>query len=169
MNYGDEQKYSQHKVDVLNLRENEWQTVDILNIQNLNIRTDKALFWERDMQTERRLREMGIHADRIPPIVNFKKLLGNTEFPNYMKKLLHVLSEAYHYPVDVEFTVNFDEQGEFKVNLLQCRPQQTRGLGRSVPIPEKTEAGDCIFYSKGNFMGGNVRLPIDYIVCVCLY
>ena len=168
MNYGDEQKYSQHKVDVLNLRENEWQTVDILDMQNLNIRTDKALFWERDMQTERRLREMGVSVNRIPPIVNFKKLLGNTEFPAYMKKLLHVLSEAYNYPVDVEFTVNFDEQGEFKVNLLQCRPLQTRGLGRSIPIPDKAEAGDCIFYSKGNFMGGNVRLPIDYIVFVSI-
>lgn len=168
MNYGDEQKYSQHKVDVLNLKENKWQTVDILDIQNLDIRTDKSLFWQRDMQTERRLREMGIKADRIPPIVNFKKLLGSTEFPTYMRKLLHVISEGYHYPVDVEFTVNFDKQGEFKVNLLQCRPQQTRGLGRSMPIPEKAEAGNCIFYSKGNFMGGNVRLPIDYIVFVSI-
>ena len=166
MNYGDEQKYSQHKVDVLNLRENQWQTVDISEIQNLDIHTDKALFWERDMQTERRLREMGIYGRQIPPIVNFKKLLRSTEFPDYMRKFLQGLSEVYQYPVDVEFTVNFDEQGEFKVNLLQCRPQQTRGLGRSVPIPEKAEAGNCIFYSKGNFMGGNVRLPIDYIVFV---
>ena len=166
MNYGDEQKYSQHKVDVLNIRENQWQTIDISEIQNLDIRTDKALFWERDIQTERRLRDMGIYDRQIPPVVNFKKLLGNTEFPEYMRKLLQGLSEAYQYPVDVEFTVNFDEKGEFKINLLQCRPQQTRGLGRTIPIPEKAEAGNCIFYSKGNFMGGNVRLPIDYIVFV---
>ena len=85
-----------------------------------------------------------------------------------MKKLLHVLSKAYDYPVDVEFTVNFDKDGEFKVNILQCRPLQTRGLGRSIAIPEKTEAKICLFYSKGNFMGGNVRLPVDYIVFVSI-
>lgn len=166
MNYGDEQKFSQHKVDVLNLQENQWQTVDILEFKNLNIHTDKNLFWQRDVETERAFRERGRAADKVPPIVNFKKLLENTEFPVYMKKLLEVLSKAYNYPVDVEFTVNFDEQGEFKVNVLQCRPLQTRGLGRTVPIPEKAEAESCLFYSKGNFMGGNVRLPIDYIIFV---
>ena len=83
-----------------------------------------------------------------------------------MRRLLHVLSESYDYPVDVEFTVNFDEDGEFKVNILQCRPLQTRGLGRSIAIPEKAEVKECLFYSKGNFMGGNVRLPVNYIVFV---
>lgn len=168
IHYGDEQKFSQHKVDVLNLRENHWQTVDILEFKNLDIRTDKSLFWQRDAETERALRERGRTADYVPPIVNFKKLLSNTEFPVYMKKLLGVLSKAYNYPVDIEFTVNFDAQGEFKVNVLQCRPQQTRGLGRSVPIPEKADIGNCLFYSKGNFMGGNVRLPIDFIVFVSI-
>lgn len=166
INHGDEQRFSQHKVDVLNLQENEWQTVDILEFKNLDIHTDKKLFWQRDMETERALRERGRATDKVPPVVNFKKLLEATEFPVYMRKLLAVLSESYNYPVDVEFTVNFDEQGEFKVNLLQCRPLQTRGLGRSVPIPEKADAKNCLFYSKGNFMGGNVRLPIDYIVYV---
>ncbi|MBQ4530115.1 MAG: pyruvate kinase [Lachnospiraceae bacterium] len=166
VNHGDEQRFSQHKVDVLNLQENCWQTVDILEFKNLDIHTDKKLFWQRDMETERAFRERGRATDKVPPIVNFKKLLEDTEFPIYMKKLLAVLSETYNYPVDVEFTVNFDEQGEFKVNLVQCRPLQTRGLGRTVPIPEKADAKNCLFYSKGNFMGGNVRLPIDYIVFV---
>lgn len=166
INHGDEQKFSQHKVDVLNLQENRWQTVDILEFKNLDIHMDKRLFWQRDVETERAFRERGRSTDKVPPIVNFKKLLENTEFPVYMKKLLAVLSKAYNYPVDVEFTVNFDEQGEFKVNVLQCRPLQTRGLGRTVAIPEKADAKNCLFYSKGNFMGGNVRLLIDYIVFV---
>lgn len=166
MNHEDQRKFSQHKVDVLNLQENRWQTVDILELKNLDFQTDKSLFWQNDLETERALRERGRSADVVPPIVNFKRLLGNTEFPAYMRKLLAVLSKAYDYPVDVEFTVNFDAQGEFKVNLLQCRPLQTKGLGRTVPIPQKADSGDCLFYSEGNFMGGNVRLPIDYIVYV---
>jgi hypothetical protein len=33
-------------------------------------------------------------------------------------------------------------------------------------MPELTDGDDCFFSSKGNFMGGNVRLPIDYVVYV---
>ena len=68
--------------------------------------------------------------------------------------MLALLSEKYNYPVDIEFTVNFDKTGEFRVNLLQCRPLQTRGLGRTVELPEKVDEESSLFYSSGNFMGG---------------
>jgi hypothetical protein len=73
---------------------------------------------------------------------------------------------VYDYPVDIEFTANFTPSGEFKINLLQCRPLQTRGLGSAVAMPEISDVSECYFSTRGNFMGGNVRLPVDYVVSV---
>jgi hypothetical protein len=67
--------------------------------------------------------------------------------------------------VDIEFTVNFDPNGEFRFNLLQCRPLQTKGLGRSIKIPDLRQE-QIFFSSVGNFMGGNVRLGFDYAICI---
>jgi hypothetical protein len=43
---------------------------------------------------------------------------------------------------------------------------QTKGLGKTVDIPVLTSEADCFFITKGNFMGGNIRLPIDYVIFV---
>ena len=83
-----------------------------------------------------------------------------------MRDVLALLARKYDYPVDIEFTANFRRDGSFRINLLQCRPLQTKGLGKTVELPKITGKDDCIFYTKGNFMGGNVRLPIDYVIYV---
>ena len=69
-------------------------------------------------------------------------------------------------PVDIEFTANFTPSGDFKINLLQCRPLQTRGLGSAVVLPDIKDASDCYFSTHGNFMGGNVHMQLDYIIAV---
>jgi hypothetical protein len=72
---------------------------------------------------------------------------------------------AYDYPVDIEFTVNLGSDGNFRFNLLQCRPLQTKGFGKAVEIPDPGH-GNVFFSSTGNFMGGNVRLTLDYVIFV---
>ena len=83
-----------------------------------------------------------------------------------MRKILKVVSSKYNYPVDIEYTANFDKQGNFRINIVQCRPLQTRGLGKTVELPKLEDKNSCLFSSTGNFMGGNVRLAIDYIVFI---
>ena len=56
-----------------------------------------------------------------------------------MREMLATLQDAYDYPVDVEFTANFTGDGDYKINLVQCRPlpgQGRRGHRRSA-------AGHC--------------------------
>lgn len=165
VSHGDEKKFSQHYVDLLDLKQNKWTHVGVNEILKEKIKTDKNLFAAMDYETMRWLRELGREAP-ITYIMNFKKLLEKTDFPDFMRSILKCLSETYDYPVDIEFAANFDENGEYKVNLLQCRPLQTRGLGKNIEIQELREGDDCFFYTEGNFMGGNVRLPIDYVVYV---
>lgn len=161
----DLKKFSQNEVDVLNLSENIITSRKLEEILSLDIKVDKELFAHPDYEHLRRLRELGYTDLQTPYILDFKKMLKETGFPEYMREMLAILSKAYEYPVDLEFTVNFIQDG-FRVNLLQCRPLQTRGLGRAVQMPKIEDGSDCLFCSKGHFMGGNVRLPVDYVVFV---
>ncbi|CAM3483883.1 PEP/pyruvate-binding domain-containing protein [Marinicrinis lubricantis] len=166
MNKEDRKKYAQHYVDVLSLTDNTLTTVNIDQLLTYNLKTDTSLFAARDEQAERRMQELGYTDMPVPQIVDFEMLLKRTEFPALMRDMLALLSRVYDYPVDIEYTANFTKDGHFKVNLLQCRPLQTRGLGRPVAMPELADEQDFFFAATGNFMGGNVRLPIDYVVYV---
>ncbi len=166
VNFEDKKKFSQHYVDVLSIKENTLTSKSWGDVFNDKLKVDKNLFISWDHQTASRLRELGYTSNHLAYILDFYKLLKDTEFPGLMRDMLALLSKAYDYPVDIEFTANFTPGNHFKVNLLQCRPLKTRGLGNAVQIPELVDGQDCFFSTRGNFMGGNVRLPIDYVVYV---
>jgi len=83
-----------------------------------------------------------------------------------MQKMLKTLEARYGYPVDVEFTVNFGSDRMPRVNLLQCRPLQTKGQGTRIPIPETIPVERILFQSEGNFMGGSLNQPLKRILYV---
>lgn len=166
MNYGDEKKFSQRAVDLISLPDNDLVTRPMEEVIAQDLKTDRSLFVSVDHQTVRWLREMG-HSPKAPPyILDFRRLLGQTDFPVLMREVLSTLERAYDYPVDVEFTANFDSRGDFKVNIVQCRPLQTKGLGATVDMPTWEDPDELFFANQGNFMGGNVRIPLDYVVLV---
>lgn len=165
----DERKYSQHKADVLDLRKNIWCSKEITDLAKEDIRVKKTLFFTMDYAEADRLRELGYTNLPVPFTVNFRKMLTQTKFPEIMKKTLKLLSDTYDYPVDIEFTVNFQDDQNFFFNLVQCRPLQTRGLGKTVEIPKLETKEDCLFYSEGNFMGGNLRISLDKIIFVDIH
>lgn len=166
MSYGDEKKFSQHMVDVLSLAENTWRNRALEEFVSYDLKADRDLFMSVDSQTVNRLKEIGRTDIKVPYILDFRNLLNETEFPALMKDMLALLSSVYDYPVDIEFTANFKSENNFRVNLLQCRPLQTRGLGRTVELPYLADVNDCIFSGKGNFMGGNVRIPLGFIIYI---
>lgn len=158
-------QYSQHEVDILDLRKNELDTIQMATLLYEEIDIDHTLFGEIDLTAAARMRELGI-KNRIPFILSFQKLLSETTFPTYMRHVLECLEKNYNYPVDIEYTVNFSKDGAYHVNLLQCRPLQTKGLGKTIAFPETRNLSDTLFYVHGDFMGGNARIPIKYIVVV---
>lgn len=166
MNYEDQKKFSQHRMDLLSLNENTLTSKDLDEVISLPLKTDRNLFISPDFATLARMRELGYANRKIPYLLDFKKLFTDTKFADVLRKMLALLSKAYDYPVDIEFTANFNKDNGFKINLLQCRPLQTKGLGKTVSIPEVKDLKDCFFSTKGNFMGGSVRLPIEYVVFI---
>ncbi len=166
MNYENQKKFSQHRVDLLSFSENSLKSREMEEVLSLPLKADSRLFASKDHAAEARLRELGYSGVKVPVILDFKKLLTDTDFAAVMREMLALLSKSYDYPVDIEFTANFRRDNSFKVNLVQCRPLQTKGLGRTVKIPDLKDVKGCFFSTKGNFMGGSVRLPIDYVIFI---
>ncbi|MBR5093660.1 MAG: pyruvate kinase [Oscillospiraceae bacterium] len=161
--YGEEYRYSQHKVDVIDLKHNSFTTVPLEKLSKFSMHTDPALFMEPDTATAARFREMGLYNETVPDLLNFRKLLRRTDFAHVMKRILAIVAEAYRYPVDIEYACNFSADGEYRVNLLQCRTIQTRGLGQAGVMPK---VKDFFWHIKGNFMGGNSCIPVRHVVFV---
>ena len=161
--YGDEYKYSQHKVDCIDLKANCFTTVPVESLDLSTLRADRWLFMEPDLAAAARYRELGLVGEPVPNIMNFDKLLRRTDFAAVMTRAMAIVAEKYQYPVDVEYAVNFTPDGNYGVNLLQCRTLQASGLGHAGVKPRVT---DVFWRIKGNFMGGNAALPVRYAVFV---
>lgn len=163
---GEGGRYDQRQVDVLSLSNNLFSTVALNELTTTDIGVDWGLFASPDQIALQRLRERGRPVTDVPRVLDFHRLLTETDFAALLREMLGAISAAYDYPVDIEFTANFAADNGFRVNLVQCRPLQTRGLGRAVEMPTLTGPEECLFATRGNFMGGNVRLPIDYVIMV---
>lgn len=158
----DAARFSQRKVDVLSLRDNQLITVPRTLVQELPM--DWQPFLSPDTAHMRRLSELGRSPKRPPMVCDFAGLLRGG-FARYMRTLLRTLQDAYDYPVDIEFTVNLAPDGDFRVCLVQCRPLQSAGIGDSVRLPPVRE-GECVLATTGSFLGGNAHLKLEHVILV---
>lgn len=157
-------RWSQRRVDVLDLAANAPATLPLEQARARASGLDWSLVASPDAAAARRLRELG-RAGRVPQVVDFGALLRDTDFPVVLRAVLARLAQAYDHPVDIEFTVNPGRDGTVSLNLVQCRPLQTRGVGGPVGVPD-LDPDRCLLATTGNFMGGNARIPIDWVVLV---
>ena len=86
-----------------------------------------------------------------------------------MRDVLATLQKIYAHPVDIEYTVNLGEDGNFMVNFLQCRPLQTCQGDKQVELPDITENTPVLFHCKGSSMGASRREPVNVIVNIDPY
>ncbi len=161
----DLRKYSQHKVDLINIKENILETVPFNNIMNASIYPDVERIAQKDFEGEE---IMGIRgqADKSYWLLTLDNVFKEYKLVDFIKGILQVLEEGYAYPVEIEFTVNFDKQGSFKINLLQCRPLQSRGLGKKVIIPAKIDKERILFDSREYFLGGNIAQRVRWVIYI---
>ncbi len=161
----DARRFSQHDVDLLNLEENRFQSLSLTQIIEEGLDTKMELFGIRDLVSSERMRAMGRPSQDFW-ILTFDEFLAATDFPQTMSAMLKALETVYQYPVDIEFTGNFNLDGKLQINLLQCRPFQTKGQNVRVAIPEKIPADHILLRQEGNFMGGSVSQPISRIIYI---
>jgi len=160
-----EKTYSQHYVDVIDLETNQLSTIALDQLIKEQTDLDLSDVGEIDWEATRQLAELGLR-NRQQWVLNFKKTLTDKAFVETMRTMLEVLETAYDYPVDIEFTVNPTSKRQRTINLLQCRPLQTKRIGPSVIIPLNIDNRKVMIKSTGHFMGGNVHLGLKHIIYV---
>ncbi len=164
-NLKDIQRFSQHKVDVLNTNQNAWETVPLKMI--VQQRADMP-YWKliaiQDHETMTRLRDMG-QAEQDVWILTFHDFLAG-DFPKLMRRILHKLEQAYAYPVDTEFTVNFSTNGNMNINILQCRPLQTNKTESCINPALSYKTDDILFSTYRNSMGGSIQQKLERIIYI---
>ncbi|MEA3493480.1 MAG: PEP/pyruvate-binding domain-containing protein, partial [Candidatus Margulisiibacteriota bacterium] len=157
-------RFSQHDVDVLNIKNNRLETVPLQKLLQDEPGINLDLIGQRDAEAEKKLKALKLKGQAW--ILTFDKLLSDTGFSKTMQRMLKTLEEAYQYPVDIEFTVNYGREGNAQVNLVQCRPLQAKGEVAQVMIPENIPQEKLVFSSAGNFMGGSVSQSIGRLIYV---
>jgi len=165
----DIQRFSQHKIDLLDLVSNAWKTESIAALAKDNLLPavcDQVAV--PDLSSTQRLRELG-RGDETAWVITFEKLFRETDFAQRVRNILNRLEGAYQYPVDVEFTANLSPAVDLDLNLLQCRPLQTNrpsvmAVGQQPDLI--AGRGQILFSSRGHFMGSDHFLAVDRIIYI---
>jgi hypothetical protein len=161
----DVRKYSQHLVDLLDTKENAFRTISFQQLVAEQSDVRLELVAVRDYQLARKARQEG-RGNTEYWLLTFEKLLAETPFIRIIQNILKVLGSHYQYPVDIEFTVNFTQDKKPLINLLQCRPLQTRGQQGQVKIPKQIDPDKILFSCEGHFMGGSIYQDIKKVIYV---
>ena len=119
---------------------------------------------EHDYEAEELFRDQG-----RPCSIRFISCLGlvrKRELMQQIQMMMHLIQKEYEYPVDIEFTINLSEDGDYSVNLLQCRPLQVFRDTGTVQIPENIPEESIILENFDSSMGLSRNVPIDVVVYV---
>ncbi len=157
-------KFSQGKAEVINIQE---RVLEKLSYDKISCDIPKYLeriLTEHDYDAESRLREMGTLRDVT--FISCKGLVTNKVLMDQMRRMLKCIQKEYEYPVDTEFTINISENGEYSIDLLQCRPLQIQRDITGAIIPNDISETRILLESKGASMGISKASELDIIVYV---
>ncbi|MCD8352572.1 MAG: PEP/pyruvate-binding domain-containing protein [Planctomycetaceae bacterium] len=160
---GERARYSQRKVDCIDLAGGKFTDIDIADACNHWPDWLRNLLCERDYEAERFYSERGITKEIF--FCACRELVNNDRFCRDMRAILACLQAEYAQPVDVEFAANFGAQGDYMINLLQCRPLQSGVGGGQVVVPDIAR-DKTLFRVEGCTMGCGVDVNLDYVVSV---
>ncbi len=161
-NSADRHKFSQHRMDVLNLEKTCLESTSTDEMLPYIPSWQQKQVFSHDSDTERMLEDRGIYRQVL--FADCERLVQNKEFIGCMREILQTLQEHYGKPVDIEYTVNISESGDFQINLLQCRPLHT-GSNQSVELPKCKEDRE-LFHVVKNVMGASRVDQLDVVVYV---
>ena len=165
-NFDEVRQYAQRRVDLLDLEANQLASARFTDVfEKCAELLPIEMFATRDRNL-RRTAETRYKRAALPYVLTFDCLLKKTAFVKDMRRLLQTLQKAYDYPVDVEFTLNFFDENQYRINLLQCRPLQVRGVDPVVIVPEEIAEEDIILKSRGAVIGRSALLGIEWFVLV---
>ena len=161
---GEKHKYSQKKLELINRGEGKLQQVELDVIKPFMPYYLQRLLLEHDFDVERLFREQGHNRDI--QFISCQGIVEKQEIMAQMKDILGTIQKEYDYPVDTEFTINFSEDGDYVINILQCRPLQVFEDSGDFEMPDEIGAEKVLFECEKSAMGLSRSEKLDMIVYV---
>ena len=156
-------RYSPRYLDVINLKTNKFETVDVAAF--LRDMGDRLPAVEQLVSVfqDGNLRQPligGVDFEQDDLVVTFEGLLTRTPFIKQVHALLQLLSRELRHPVDIEFACDGRD-----LYLLQCRAQAPAKHARPAPIPRDIPDANLLFSANRYVSNGTVP-NITHIVYV---
>jgi pyruvate, water dikinase len=165
MDFDEIARYAQKKVDMLDLDGNRFTNGNFSDIAKKSPEMLTNMFASLDEEMERHGRH-GARGDTRHWVLTFNRVFSNTAFISDMRNMLETLRDAYDCQVDIEFTANFVNDTEYKINLVQCRPFQVtedKPIAYNVPALEKE---NLLLEAHGCIIGQSRSINIDRLIYV---
>ncbi|MHC4146621.1 MAG: PEP/pyruvate-binding domain-containing protein, partial [Planctomycetota bacterium] len=158
-------RYAQRRMDMVNLAQNHLGSGYFIDFAKEMAGLPLEMFASVDRSAERRARQ-NQKGDSRHWVLTFDKVFSDTSFIKDMRDMLALLREVYGCHVDIEFTANFSNDGNYKVNLVQCRPLQVKVDKRiEGPVPAVKQE-NLIMEAHSGIVGQSRMVTIDRIIYV---
>jgi hypothetical protein len=154
-------RYSQHDVDVIDLRDSQFESQPLADFMRRVGRTIPNMNRIFSIYRDRQILPMvGVMAQLDPRelVVTFDGLL-RSGFPRELKAMLDLLEEGLGEPVDVEFA----HDGE-TFHMLQCRALSRGAMAQRVEVPEMAE--DSMVFSADRYVQMGQVQDLEYVVLI---
>ena len=158
-------KYSQKIMDILSFNSNKPESVKFSDIAGNENIPALSLFASKDEEMLERAKQMNVKKV-FPWILSFEKLLTCTEFIQDMGEILKTLEEAYSHPVDIEYSANFVNEEEYRINILQCRPFHFTGNGKELAATHNIQDENILLRTFDPLLGQSKYDPVGKIIYI---
>lgn len=161
--YEESLRYSPKKIDLINLKTNQFQTIEIdhlikeVGFDYPQINNIVSVVSNGMLRPPNPL-QVDYQEDEF--VVTFNGLLSKTQFIQKMHSILQILEAKFGVPVDIEFASDGKD-----FYLLQCRPQSYSGQNTADIIPKNVPADSILFSASKHISNGKVP-PIRFVVYV---
>ncbi len=160
-NFEEVRQYAQRRVDYLDLQANRIMSGHFLDV----VKESDDLPIEMFASADESFSGAGETGAKVW-VPTFDNLLTETAFVKDMREMLHTLQQAYEYPVDVEFTLNFVDHDSYKIHVVQCRPLPVKGTESPRPPEVEVPRSDAIIEASGAVVGHSRHTRISRFVYV---
>ena len=157
-------QFSQRRAEAVDLKARCLNRVPLEELEPFLPQYLKNQVLEHDTEAESALQERGVYRNIY--FISCLGLVQNREMMDRMREMMRLIQSEYGEPVDIEFTVNVSESGEYMINLLQCRPLQVFHDTGEVSIPENVPPEDILLETRGASMGLSRTVRLDMIAYV---
>ncbi len=163
-NRAEKHQHSQRRLELMNRTSRQLEQVAPDTVKPFLPDYLKRLLFEHDYEAEMFFRDQGQFRD--VEFVSCQGIVEKEDLMKQMRKILSAIQKEYDYPVDTEFTINLSENGDYVINLLQCRPLQVYRDSEDMDIPENIDEDKILFECNGSSMGLSRYEKLDIIVTI---